>query len=97
MDINDLKELIRSSENIFEALPGEKKPVLQEKKIMKFAFASVVSTKEIKKNEILSSKNIWVKRPGTGEYLANELNKLIGKKAKQKIRPNIQIKKKFIK
>ncbi len=97
MDINDLKELIRSSENIFEALPGEKKPVLQEKKIMKFAFASVVSTKEIKKNEILSSKNIWVKRPGTGEYLANEFNKLIGKKAKLKIRPNIQIKKKFIK
>jgi sialic acid synthase SpsE len=97
MNTNDLKELIRASENIFQALPGEKKPVFEEKKIMKFAFSSVVSTKEIKKNEILSLKNIWVKRPGTGDYLASELNKLIGKKTKVKIRANTQIKKKFIK
>ena len=97
MDKKDLKNLISASKNIFKALPGVKKPVFQEKKIMKFAFASVVSTKEIKKKETLSLKNIWVKRPGTGDYLASELSKLIGKKTKVNIKANVQIKKKFLK
>ena len=64
---------------------------------MKFAFASVVSTKKIKKGEKLSLKNIWVKRPGTGDFLAKDLKKLIGKTVKVEIKYNKQIKKNYIK
>ncbi len=61
---------------------------------MKFAFASVVSIKDIKKGEKFSLDNIWVKRPGTGDFMAEELNKILGKKSLKQIKINTQLKKK---
>ena len=58
-----------------------------------FAFASVVSTKEIKKGTLLDQNNIWVKRPSGGEFVANELESLFGKIAVADIPANTQIKK----
>ena len=55
---------------------------------MKFAFASVVSIKDIKKGEKFSLKNLWVKRPGTGFYLAKDFKKILGKKAVNNIKKN---------
>ena len=43
-----------------------------------------MSIQNIKKGEKFSKKNIWVKRPGTGEIKAEEFYKILGKK-KQKI------------
>ena len=40
---------------------------------MKFAFASVVAIKNIKKGSMLNKKNIWVKRPGTGDFFSKGL------------------------
>ena len=45
---------------------GKKEMADIEKEVVKFAFASVCSLKDIKAGEILSTENIWVKRPGTG-------------------------------
>lgn len=45
----------------------------------------MVSTKEIKKGELLSKDNIWVKRPGTGDIPAEEYNALLGKVATKNI------------
>ena len=42
----------------------KKKLSLHSKKTAKFAFSSVVSTKNILKGEKFNDKNIWVKRPG---------------------------------
>ena len=53
----------------------------------------MVAIKEIAKGEKLSKNNIWVKRPGTGDFLAKEFKNLIGKKAKKKIKLNHFIKK----
>ena len=64
---------------------------------MKFAFASVVSIKNIKIGTKLSKKNIWVKRPGTGDFLAKDFKKILGKVALKNIKINTQIKKKHIK
>jgi len=97
IDYKQLKELIDGCNKIFDSLPGEKKPVKEEFSTMKFAFASVVSIKKIKKGEKLSMKNIWVKRPGNGYFLAKDFKKLIGKTAKKNIINNIQIKKEDIK
>ncbi len=93
MDYKELRELIEDSEKIFLALKGEKKILKKEKNVAKFAFASVVATKDIKKDEILNKNNIWVMRPGNGDFSANDYFQVIGKKAKKNIKKMFQIKK----
>ena len=97
IDFNQLKDLVRGSKEIFNSLPGDKKPVKEELDTMKFAFASVVAVKNIKKGEKFSRDNIWVKRPGTGDYLAKDFNKVLGKIAKSEIKYNTQLKRKNVK
>jgi len=92
MNHKELKDLISSSEEIFEMRKGKKGIVNLEKSVSKFAFATIVSIKDIKKGEILNYKNIWAKRPGTGEILAADYNKIIGKRAKTNIRKDSHLK-----
>ena len=69
------------------------KDILKEEQgIIDFAYACVVSTADIKKGEKFSEKNIWVKRPGTGEIKAVDYKKVIGKKASKDIPKDIQLK-----
>ena len=70
MDPQALNELIYGSKIIKKARGGKKGPVEEEKPTIDFAYASVVTIKEIKKGEKFSMNNIWVKRPGTGEIMA---------------------------
>lgn len=77
-----LEELIKGSKEIFEMRGGKKEATPEEQVTIDFAFATVVSIKDIKKGEILTKENIWVKRPGTGKILAEDYNNLLGKKAK---------------
>ena len=51
-----------------------------------FAYATVVSIKDIKKGDKFSEENIWVKRPGTGEIVAEYFEECIGQKANRDIR-----------
>jgi N-acetylneuraminate synthase len=85
MDPNELKELVKSSKEIFLMLGGEKEPANEEKVTMDFAFSTVVAIKDIQKGERLNMTNIWVKRPGTGEIKAREFESLLGKKTKKLI------------
>ena len=39
----------------------------------------------VKKGEAFTKENIWVKRPGTGEILAKDFKKILGKKAVEDI------------
>ncbi len=41
----------------------------------------MVTVKSIKKGDILTKENIWVKRPGTGQILAKDFESLLGKAA----------------
>jgi N-acetylneuraminate synthase len=93
IDEKGLKELIKGC-NIIYLQRGGKKNLLREEQVTRnFAFASVVSTKDISKDEKLSKNNIWIKRPGTGYFSAEDYKKLIGKKANKRIKKNYQIKK----
>jgi len=56
-----------------------------------------VSTKKIKKNEKFTRKNIWVKRPGTGDFLASKFEYVLNKRSNRDLDANIQIKKSYIK
>ncbi len=97
MDPVELKDLTNSAK-IIHYSNGKKRFITKlEKKTALFAFASVVCTKDIKKNELISKKNIWVKRPGTGDYLADKFKYLIGKRARRNIIAGKLIKKLDIK
>lgn len=85
MDPIALKELIISSNEIAKMRGGKKEASKEEKVTMDFAFATVVSIKDIKKGEKFSLENIWVKRPGTGEISAEYYNNIIGKTANKEI------------
>ncbi len=81
MDENALKQLIIASKEVWLMRGGNKQPAEEEQVTMNFAFATVVAVKPIKKGEILSEKNIWVKRPGTGPIKAEHFKDVLGKTA----------------
>ena len=92
MDSAALKDLIQGSKIIFEARGGDKAPVKEEAPTIAFAFASVVSIKNILPGQILDESNIWVKRPGGGDFSALDFEKLLGVKALVEIKSGLQIK-----
>ena len=81
MDENECSDLVKGSKEIALMRGGNKEPAKEEQVTIDFAFATVCSIKEIKKNDILTKANIWVKRPGTGEILAENYKDILGKKA----------------
>ena len=91
IDPNELKDLLIGSTAIHESLNGHKTILKDEKPTINFAYSCVVSITNIKKDEIFSEKNIWVKRPGTGKIKAENYKKIIGKKAKRGILKNTQL------
>jgi len=81
MDEKACRELIQSSAILHSELGGTKGPAKEEQVTMDFAFATVVTIAPIKAGEMLSRKNLWVKRPGTGSIPAEQYEALLGKKA----------------
>lgn len=79
MDPDALKELMTASAEIAQMRGGVKEAAKEEQVTIDFAFATVVTIKPLKKGEILTKENIWVKRPGTGEIKAEYYNDLLGK------------------
>lgn len=96
MDEHDLEELILATESIPAMLGGHKEALREEQVTIDFAYASVVSIRSIRKGEVLTRDNLWVKRPGTGDFLAKDFESLLGKKAKVDIECDIQITKDMV-
>ncbi len=92
MDTNELKQLIEGSKKIFDSRGGKKSAIKEEAKTIAFAFQSVVSTRDILKGEKLSIDNIFLRRPGNGDFKVKDFKNLLGKKVKTKIKENRQIK-----
>ena len=87
MDGTGLKELVNASK-IHNLKKKKLKRIVtkNEIRVSKFAFASVVAIKNIKKGDQLNKSNIWVKRPGNGYFKSNDYTKLIGKIASRDIK-----------
>lgn len=97
MDGEDLK-ILKSSINLLNnAFKANKELIREERITSRFAFASFVALRDIKKNEMFTQDNVWPKRPGTGEVLAYDYKRLFNKKSRVNIKKDEQIKKKFIK
>ncbi len=91
MDEKACAELIINSNEIWKMRGGIKEPAKEEQITIAFAFATVCSIENIKKGEKFSKKNIWVKRPGTGEIKAEHFNEVIGKIAARDINSDEQL------
>ena len=91
VDPLELKNLIQGSNAIYQSLNGKKNILKEEKPTIDFAYACVVTIKQIKKGDILSKENIWVKRPGTGQILAKDYDNVLNKVTKSDIPKDSQL------
>ncbi|MCK5683113.1 N-acetylneuraminate synthase family protein [bacterium] len=93
---DELKRLIQGCNAIHQALGGTKEILPEEQPTIDFAYSSVVAIKDICKGEILTYENLWVRRPGTGDFLAESLECIIGGLAKINIKAGSQIRKEML-
>ena len=89
---HELKDLVVGSGAIWKALDGEKKIQPEEQPVIDFAYASVVTIKPVRQGETFDLENLWVKRPGTGDFIGEDLYKVLGKKAIKDLPSNVQVK-----
>lgn len=91
MDEQNCADLIRNSAEIALMRGGSKQPAKEEQVTIDFAFATVCSINEIRKGEVFTNENIWVKRPGTGKILAEHFENILGKTATRDISNDEQL------
>lgn len=91
MDEENLKLLLQAAKEVPQMLGGSKKALKEEQVTIDFAFATVVAIRPIKAGETFTKENLWVKRPGTGQILAEEYESILGKKAKVAIADDTQL------
>lgn len=91
MDESACRELIEQSRLMKLMRGGEKGPAAEEQVTIDFAFATVCSIRPIKKGDVFSKDNLWVKRPGTGEILAEKFDDILGKTAARDIEDDAQL------
>lgn len=86
MDPKELSELISQSAILQKQRGGSKNELLKEEQVTRdFAFSTVVAIANINEGELFTEKNIWVKRPGTGEIKAEHFKNILGKVCKSTI------------
>ncbi len=91
MDEQATNELIQNSNEIWQMRGGKKEPAKEEQATIDFAFATVCTIAPIQKGEVFTKANIWVKRPGNGEILAEHFETVLGKVAFRNIDNDEQI------
>lgn len=91
MDGAALSDLISGTNIVFRASGGKKDSVEAEAPTIAFAFASVVAIQDIAAGDRLSAENIWVKRPGGGDFSARDFESLLGKASARAIAAGAQI------
>ncbi len=91
MDPRELHEMIAGSRAIHLALGGRKEILKEEQPTIDFAYACVVAIRDIAVGEVLTRDNVWVKRPGTGEIMAEQYPEVLNRRARVDISCNQQI------
>ena len=92
MDPAELRLLVDRSIEIHKALMNPKQRTEPEESVYKFARASVVADRDMAAGHIIKEKDIWVRRPGSGEIPGYKYNDIIGKKLRLDVKKNHQFK-----
>lgn len=88
---DELAEMVKGARAIFAARGGSKTILPEEKPVIDFAYASVVTICPIKAGDLFTLENIWVKRPGTGPIKARDFKQVLGKKAVCNVPANVPV------
>lgn len=92
MDEAELSWLIKNARRVRQAMGAGKYLHAEEEATARFAFASLVSDRDLRAGEVLDREAIWARRPGTGEILARDYEAVLGKKLKADVPAGVQLK-----
>ena len=84
----ELAELVEGIRKVEVGLGNEKRVHQREQSIRTWAFRSIVTTRPIRKGELITQDDIWSKRPGTG-IPAHQMEEVLGCRAKRDIETNV--------
>lgn len=88
---DELAAMITGSQAIWGARGGSKTILDEEQPVIDFAYASVVTIGALTAGEEFTPHNIWVKRPGTGSFLADRYEDLLGRRAARDIAADVAL------
>ena len=91
IDPVELRDLVLGSRAVFQAMGGRKDILPEEQPTIDFAYACVVSLRNLAPGVRLGPDDIWVKRPGTGEIRAVHYEALFGREVRKPILANTQL------
>ena len=92
MDPSELRHLIDRSREIHTALMNPKKRSAPEEDVYRFARASVVAERDLPSGTKIEEKDVWARRPGSGEIAGFDFDKVIGKTLANPVTRNQQLK-----
>ncbi len=92
MDPSELRFLVEKSKEIYIASKNKKSRTKPEEDVYKFARSSIVADRDLKEGQIIKEQDIWARRPGNGEIPGYLFDEIIGKKLKNSIKFNQQLK-----
>lgn len=92
MDPSEVRFIVDRSYEIHTALNNKKMRSKSEDDVYLFARGSIVADKDLIKGTVICEKDIWARRPGSGEIPARDFDKIIGKTINKEIKRNEQIK-----
>jgi len=92
MDPAELRLLIDRSREIHIALHNDKQRTGPEEDVYRFARASVVADRDLPAGHVITEADIWARRPGSGEIAGYDFDKVVGKRLRQGVTRNTQLK-----
>jgi N-acetylneuraminate synthase len=92
MDPAELRHLIDRSREIWTATRNEKRRTAPEEDVYRFARASVVADADLEAGHVLTERDIWARRPGTGEIPGHAFDSVPGRRLTRALRRNDQLK-----
>lgn len=85
MTTEECRDLINQSHEIFLMRDGTKQHVEEENVTIKFAFSTIVAAKDLPAGHIIESSDLTTKRPYLCGILAQDIDKVIGKKLQKSV------------
>lgn len=91
IDPRELADLVTGSRAVHQALGGGRTRLPEEQATIDFAYACVVTVRDVAAGERLTEENLWVKRPGTGQIKARDYERVLGRSAARALPRNTQV------
>ena len=92
MDPAELRFIIDRSKEIHTALRNPKVRTAPEEDVYRFARGSIVADVDLPAGHVITEKDIWARRPGSGEISVQFFDRLIGARTLNALKRNQQIK-----